>query len=286
MAITNRGTPVAPQPWHVILDLCECGGAKPVRSKFAMPYGLYLSAEGALAQSRRMEVVANNLANVETIGFKRQLAGFQARYTEAAERGLDLPGNGTLADLGGGVMFKSAKTDYSMGPIEHTRNPSDLAINGDGFFVVQKGGQNMLTRAGNFVFDANGVLVTPQGYPVMSENNTPMTIDPEAGPWTFQPDGSLVQDGELQSLAIVMPRSKGDLAHASENLFLPLGPVQMVPPDLRSVQRQTIELSGVNPTQEMMEMIETSRAFEANVNMIRNQDQMIGNLVSRVLKEA
>jgi flagellar basal-body rod protein FlgF/flagellar basal-body rod protein FlgG len=250
-----------------------------------MPYGLYISAEGALAQSRRMEVVANNLANVETIGFKRQLAGFQARYTEAAERGLDLPGNGTLADLGGGVMFKSAKTDYSMGPVQHTRNPSDLAINGDGFFVVQKGGQNMLTRAGNFVFDANGVLVTPQGYPVLSESSTPLTIDPEAGPWTFQPDGTLVQDGDVQTLAIVMPQSKGDLAHASENLFLPLGPTRLIPPELRSVQRQMIELSGVKPTQEMMEMIETSRAFEANVNMIRNQDQMIGNLVSRVLKE-
>jgi flagellar basal-body rod protein FlgF/flagellar basal-body rod protein FlgG len=251
-----------------------------------MPYGLYISAEGAQAQNRRMEVVANNLANVETIGFKRQLAGFQARYTEAAERGLDLPGNGTLADLGGGVMFKSAKTDYSMGPVQHTRNPTDLMINGDGFFVVQKGGQNMLTRAGNFVFDTNGVLVTPQGYPVTSDTNTPITIDPEAGPWTFQPDGTLVQDGDVQSLAIVMPRSKGDLAHAAENLFLPLGPTQVVPPELRSVQREMIELSGVRPTEEMMEMIETSRAFEANVNMIRNQDQMIGNLVSRVLKEA
>lgn len=249
-----------------------------------MPYGLYISAEGAQAQNRRMEVVANNLANVNTAGFKRQLAGFQARYTEAAERGLDVPGVGNLADLGGGVLFKSAKTDFSEGHLIHSRLPTDLAINGDGFFAVQKGNKVMLTRAGNFAVNPDGMLVTQQGYPVLSDSYTPITIDPEAGPWELQPDGSLVQDGTAQMLALVKPRSLGDLAHAAENLFLPLGPIQPVPPEMRALQREFYEGSTVEPTQEMIEMIETSRAFEANVNMIRNQDQMIGNLVSRVLK--
>jgi flagellar basal-body rod protein FlgF len=250
-----------------------------------MPYGLYISAEGAQAQSRRMEVVANNLANVNTAGFKRQLAGFQARYTEAAERGLDIPGNGTLADLGGGVLFKSAQTDFSEGRLIHSRMPTDLAINGEGFFAVQKGNRMMLTRAGNFSVNPDGVLVTQQGYPVLSDNYTPITIDPEAGPWTLQADGSLAQDGTIQNLAMVKPRSLGDLAHAAENLFLPLGPLQPIAPEMRTVQNEFYEGSTVEPTTEMIEMIETSRAFEANVNMIRNQDQMIGNLVTRVLKQ-
>jgi flagellar basal-body rod protein FlgF len=250
-----------------------------------MPYGLYISAEGAQVQNRRMEVVANNLANVDTAGFKRQLAGFQARYTEAAERGLDLPGQGNLADLGGGVLFHDAKTDFSVGPLKHSRLPTDLAINGDGFFAVQRGDRVTLTRAGNFAINPDGVLVTQQGYPVLSDNYTPITIDPEAGPWTFQADGTLVQDGDIQTLALVRPRSLGDLAHVAENMFLPLAPIGPVEPELRQVQTGFYEGSGVKPTQEMMEMIETSRAFEANINMIRNQDQMIGNLVSRVLKE-
>jgi flagellar basal-body rod protein FlgF len=251
-----------------------------------MPYGLYISAEGAQAQSRRLEVVANNLANVETAGFKRQLASFQARYTEAIEKGLEAPRQGTLADLGGGVMFAEAKTDFSPGPLKHTRLPTDLAINGDGFFAVQKGDRILLTRAGNFAVNPDGMLVTQQGYPVLSDNYTPINIDPDAGPWTFQADGTLLQDGDTQTLALVRPKSLGDLAHAAENMFLPLGPIGPVEPELRRVEREMYEASDVEPTQEMMEMIESSRAFEANVNMIRNQDQMIGNLVSRVLKDS
>ena len=250
-----------------------------------MPYGLYISAEGAQAQNRRMEIVANNLANVDTAGFKRQLAGFQARHTQAVERGLNLPGNGNLADLGGGVFFENAKTDFSVGPLKHSRLPTDLAINGDGFFAVKKGDRVMLTRAGNFTFNPDGVLVTQQGYPVMSENYTPITIDPEGGPWMFLNDGMLAQDGETQALALVRPRSLGDLAHAAENLFLPLGPIGAIEPEQRKVQTGMYEGSGVKPTQEMMALLETSRAFEANVNMIRNQDQMIGTLVSRLLKD-
>ncbi len=69
-----------------------------------MPYGLYISAEGALAQSQRMEVIANNLANLDTPGFKRELAVFQARYAEAIEQGRDYPGSGSINDVGGGVM--------------------------------------------------------------------------------------------------------------------------------------------------------------------------------------
>jgi flagellar basal-body rod protein FlgF len=250
-----------------------------------MPYGLYISAEGAQAQNRRLEVVANNLANVETVGFKRQLAGFQARYTEAAQQGLGIPGQGTLADLGGGVLFNEAKTDFSQGPLKHSRMPTDLAINGDGFFAVQKGGKTMLTRAGNFAVTADGVLVTQQGYPVLGENNSPILIDPDGGPWSFQQDGTLAQNGEIQALALVRPKSLGDLAHAAENLFQPLGPIGPVEPELRQVQVGMYESSSVQPTNEMIEMIESSRAFESNVNMIRNQDQMIGNLVSRLLKD-
>src|SRR5215204_3929700 len=115
-----------------------------------MPYGLYISAEGAQAQSRRMEVVANNLANVDTVGFRRDVAQFQARFAEEIERGRDHYGSGTMNNLGGGVQVRSTATDFTPGSLKRTNNETDMAIRGDGFFVVQKGRDRLLTRAGDF----------------------------------------------------------------------------------------------------------------------------------------
>ena len=133
-----------------------------------MPYGLYISAEGAQAQSRRLEVIANNIANVDTVGFKRDLAVMQSRYAEADQRGIASPGDGSLNDIGGGVQFHQTVTDFSPGPLRKTGNPTDVALQGDGFFVVEKGQDRMLTRAGNFRLTADGKLVTQQGYSVLA----------------------------------------------------------------------------------------------------------------------
>ncbi len=251
-----------------------------------MPYGLYISAEGATAQSRRLEVLSNNLANVETAGFKRQLIGFQARFAEANARGLAAPGDGSVNDLGGGIAIRETTTDFSKGPVKHTKFPSDVAIDGDGFFAVQRGDQMMLTRAGNFSFTQGGVLVTQDGYPVLSDQGTQIIMDPDAGPWSITSQGAFVQAGEEQKIALQRPQSLGDLVPVSENLFKPLGKTLPVEDDLRQVKPGFLEQSGVKPTNEMMELIETSRCFEANTNMIKSQDQMIGNLLSRVLKES
>ncbi len=250
-----------------------------------MPYGLYIAAEGAYAQNKRMEVLANNLANVGTTAFKRDQPVFQARLAEATVRGLDVPGSRTINDLGGGVEVLGTITDFSQGGLRPTGNDSDLAINGDGFFVVQKGPDRMLTRAGNFLFDDEGELVTPEGYPVLSDQFTPITIDPTI-PWVFTPDGSVQQDGDTTPLAMVRPRSLGDLAKSGENLYAALAPTVPVEPEQRQVVSGQLELSGVKPALEMVELIETSRAFEANVALIRNFDQLLGSLVNNVLRES
>ncbi len=148
-----------------------------------MPYGLYISAEGAQAQTRRLDVIANNIANVDTVGFKRDLAVMQSRYSEAIERGMASPGEAAQSDIGGGVQFQESVTDFSQGPLRRTGNPTDAALQGDGFFVVRKGQERMLTRAGNFRLKPTGELVTQQGYPVLSEDNTPITINPDGGRW-------------------------------------------------------------------------------------------------------
>ena len=249
-----------------------------------MPYGLYISAEGAQAQSLRMEAISNNLANVNTPGFKREMAVFQSRLAEAAQRGLVAPGSGAIDDLGGGVESLATITDYSPGPVSATNVPTDLAIEGDGFFVVRRAGKDLLTRAGNFVMAPNGTLVTQNGEPVVSTQGTPVAIDPELGGWHFTPDGAISQGGDKVYLSLVRPRSYGDLVKTDANLFSPLAPPTAVGESERQVLSGYLENSGVQSVTEMTEMIETSRAFEANVNMIRNQVQILGELVSRVLK--
>src|SRR2546421_288370 len=101
-----------------------------------MPYGLYLSAEGAYVQSQRLDVLANNMANVATPGFKRDVALFQSRMAQAQQEGLP-PAANQLDDLGGGVKFLATATDYSTGPMQQSKIDSDMAVGGDGFFMVR-----------------------------------------------------------------------------------------------------------------------------------------------------
>jgi len=247
-----------------------------------MPYGLYISAEGAQAQSKRMDVLANNLANINTVGFKRDLALFQARYAAAIEEGFIPPGTGQIEDVGGGIEVAGTETDFSQGPLKVTGIPTDVAITGDAFFQVKNGNQTMLTRAGNFQIDNNGVLRTQNGFPVLSDTGGQIVID-VSQPWTMTEEGAIDQAGNLLPLALVRPDSLGDLVKRGENLFEPLSKVRPVPLDQRHVKTGTLEMSGVNPTTAMLELIETSRAIEANMKLIQNQDHMMGSLISRVL---
>jgi flagellar basal-body rod protein FlgF/flagellar basal-body rod protein FlgG len=248
-----------------------------------MPYGLYISAEGAVAQSQRLEVISNNLANVDTVGFKRDLAILQARYAEAIERGEQIPGSGALEDIGGGIEMIATATDHSLGPLKQTGRPSDLALDAAGFFSVRKGNQNLLTRAGNFILNPNGEFTTSDGYPLLASDGTPLVVDPDL-PWQFTNEGNLEQAGSVVEVAIVNPRSLGDLVKVGQNFYQSLAPVDPAPPEQRRVAPGFLEGSGVVATSEMMDMIETSRAYEANVSLIRGQDQIMGNLISRVLR--
>lgn len=249
-----------------------------------MPYGLYLSAEGAEAQSRRMEVISNNLANVNTPGFKRDLAIFEARYAEATIQGLDQPGSGSINDIGGGIYVRETATDFTMGPLKNTATPTDFAVRGEGFFMVDKDGEKLLTRAGDFQITSEGDLVTQQGYPVLDSTENPISISPNKGPWELTENGSINQAGSLQSLALVNTESLDQLQKVGENLFRPLSKTSPIETSERRVVGGFLEQSGVSATLETMQLIEASRAFEANVALIRHQDEMLNGLVNRVLR--
>ena len=250
-----------------------------------MPYGIYLSAAGANAQSHRLEVLSHNLANVNTEGFKPHMAVLQSRHSEAIEQGLATPGDGHIDDIGGGVAIEPNLIQFSQGPIKATGNATDFAINDDSsFFVVQRGDQQLLTRAGNFMFNAQGTLVTQHGDPVVSVEGGAISVDPNV-PVNVTDDGSIVQGTLRQTLRLVQPQALGDLSRIGDNLFESLTDVSDVPSESRVLRSHSLEASAVKPTQAMMELIEASRAYEANVRLIQTQDEAIGQLLGRVLRQ-
>ncbi len=250
-----------------------------------MPYGMYLSASGAHVQNHRLEVLSNNLANINTPGFKPSLAIVQARNNKAIEDGEVSPNSGTLADIGGGAQITPTKTIFETGPIETTGNKTDFAIRDDkSFFMVKRGDEEFLTRAGGFVFNASGQLTTTNGDPVMAADGSPIQIDPSRR-YEVSDNGVIQQDGRNIPIMLTRPESLGDLARVGDNLFRPLAQTQPVPPNERAVVSGSLEKSAVNPTTAMMELIEATRAYESNLRLIQHHDQAYGNLIGRLLKE-
>ncbi len=250
-----------------------------------MPYGMYISAEGAAAQAQRLEVIANNLANVDTAGFKQDVATFQARFAEAIQQGQAQAGDRSINDIGGGVKIIDVETDHSVGQLKHTGNDLDLAITGSGYFLIRgDDGKQYLTRAGDFTLDAQNRLVTQNGHqPVLDQGGSEIVIS-RSLPWSISPDGFISQAGAIYALGISQPASIDELVKVGNNMYQPLGTVRPLALNERNVRQGFLEMSGANPVRQMMAMIETTRAFEANTRMIQNQDTVLGSLISRVLQ--
>ena len=250
-----------------------------------MPYGMYISAEGAAVQAQRLEVIANNLANADTAGFKQDVPTFQARFAEAIQKGQAQSGDRSINDIGGGVKVMNIATDYSMGDMKRTGNDLDLAINGKGFFQIKgDDGKQYLSRAGDFAMDTQGRLVTQNGHrPVLDQQGGEIQLAPNV-PWSISPDGFINQAGSIHAIGMSQPDSFDELVKVGNNLFKPTGSVKPLELAERNVRQGFLETSGANPVRQMMAMIETTRAFEANSRMIQNQDSMMGTLISRVLQ--
>jgi flagellar basal body rod protein FlgG len=249
-----------------------------------MPYGVYLSASGANAQSHRLQVLSNNLANVSTSGFKPEFPVLQARFAEMIDEGKVSPGLGGIDDVGGGVTIQPAVTSFDLGAMRKTGNDTDFAINEpNAFFVVERDGEQLLTRSGNFLFDSSGQMITQSGEAVLSSSGNPIRIAPNL-PYQIQSGGRIVQGGEQFELMLAKPKSFGDLSHAGGNLFKPMADFDLAAANDRPVTNGMLESSAVSPTGAMMELIEASRAYEANIRMIQNQDTVVGSLISRVLQ--
>jgi flagellar basal body rod protein FlgG len=263
-----------------------------------MSYGLYISSEGAMSQEYRMQTIANNIANLETPGFKREVALQMARHTESVLIGEIEFDTGLMTDIGGGVHTIGTHTEFKQGPIMPTEINSDLAIEGDAWFRVRDvaNGEEFLTRAGNFQVDRNGTFVTEWGrsrFQLLDTAGEPITLPiPDSQTWHITDDGVLheVGVGRLQQIALVQPNDLTTMVKIGENVYrmdIPDGELgyEDVPlaerPRIRSGH---LEMSAVNPSTEMIEMIIASRSVETNVKMMHTQDEATGALLNRVLR--
>jgi flagellar basal-body rod protein FlgF/flagellar basal-body rod protein FlgG len=246
---------------------------------------MYISAEGAAAQAQRLEVIANNMANVDTAGFKQDVPTFQSRFAEAIQQGQAQAGDASINDIGGGVKLIDIFTDHSVGQFKRTGNDLDLAIGGNGFFHIRgDDGRQYLSRAGNFALDRTGRLVTQNGgRPVLDQGGGEIVLSRNL-PFTLSPDGFISQAGTIYALGMSQPESLNEMTKVGNNMFQPLGKVQPLTLAERNIRQGYLEISGSNPVRQMMSMIETTRAFEANTRMIQNQDTMLGSLIGRVLQ--
>lgn len=254
-----------------------------------MIQGVYLSAQGAGIQSFRQDVLSNNLANASTTGFKRDVPIF--RVFEPNEVYNDLPVHLTGDREKGvaGVAVDGVATVHASGPLEKTDRPYDLGLTGEGFFRVSDGQQEFLTRNGRFDRDKSGHLVMEDtGLRVLNTAGTPVTI----------PDGltqvDVTASGKVSGSNAAgqsIPLGQIDLVTAplehltktGDSLYAFPDPAELQPAQDRvRIRKGFIEASGVNPMLEMTSMIEASRTFEANINLIRMQDESLGRLLQSV----
>jgi len=229
--------------------------------------GLLESVETLINQEQRLNQVSNNLANVDTPGFKKETVTFDEMLYQA---------NRSRQRVGKGLRIN---TIHQQGVVQKTDAPLDLAISGDGFFRVQTPAGVRYTRAGNFQRNNEGLLVTADGYPVLGEAGpvalTGTKVD-VAG------DGRLYVDGvQVNRLTVVTADPKA-LKKEGENLFrLADGAAEEASPNSQLLQGH-LEKSNVNTVTEMTEMIDLYRAYEGQQKMIRAVDDLDDLAVRKV----
>lgn len=243
-----------------------------------MSYGLYLNAAGALAESKRHTVIANNMANVSTPGFKPDMVIFRERAPEAVEAPFSAYAT-SMDAVGGGILIAGTHTRHTQGPIQVTDGTFDLAISGKGYFPVSDGARTFYTRAGAFMQDGEGRLVMPNGRYHLTDPSGKALVIPVGGDVHITDDGTVSIDGDaVARVSIVEFDDESLLAKEGANLYR--APGALARPGTGRIRQGAIETSAVSAIEEMVNMIMAMRAYEANMQMIKIQDQTLADLMA------
>lgn len=255
-----------------------------------MIYGLYLSAQGADAAAFHQAVIANNLANSSTPAFKRDVPVFQAHAAFDREHLQPQASPDTIDDQTGGLTVAGTVTDFSPGSLNVTGSDYDLAILGPrpAFLEVGAGPQRFLTRNGQMTINQDNLLVTAdsEAMPVLGVDGAPIEVPPSVVKLNIVSDGSvtgILADGarlNLGQLSLVEPASLELLEKQGAGRYINWG-TSLPSPDAQ-VRQGSYEDSGAEPVSSMVDMIQSSRGFEMNMNLIRMQDEMLAQLLQTI----
>lgn len=255
---------------------------------------LYTAATGMDAQQTRMDTIANNLANASTTGFKKSSADFEDLLSETIHSPREAAPNGGTAPIplqvGLGVRTAGTTRSFAQGDMQQTGNSLDLAIEGAGFFKIQRAnGELGYTRAGNFKKDADGRLVTQRGELLDPQ----ITIPKDALSLDITPDGVVsakvpgqTNSQELGRLELVNFVNPAGLEAMGGNIYSETGasgtPILARPGEqsLGTLAQGYLEGSNVKAVEEMVNMITTQRSYELNSKVIQTADQMLQRLTS------
>ena len=254
---------------------------------------LSIAATGMLAQQLNVEVISNNIANINTTGFKRQRAEFHdLLYQNLLRPGTQSSDTGTVVpsgiQIGLGVKPAATYRIHEQGNITITSNSLDLAINGRGFFAVElPSGDTAYTRAGNFARSANGDLVTDNGYVVqpgitIPDNAVDVSINKQ-GEVLVKLDGQTAPSNVGQIQLATFPNEAG-LESIGDNLLLETdasgAPTLAAPGSdgFGTVQQGALETSNVNMVAEITNLITAQRAYEMNSRVIQASDDMMSSI--------
>jgi flagellar basal-body rod protein FlgF len=268
--------------------------------------GIFTALSGALAQTLKMDTIANNIANVNTTGFKKDQQTF-GEYLSALEKEpqvIQVPrvpaAIESFYDMNGGdkafVDSTGTYTNFEQGSLKSTGGKLDVAIDGEGFFEVSTPQGVRLSRAGNFTVDANGQLVSKEGYPVLMqipEGENAAEISPEQRTarlsgtnQVYISDGGEVFDGNQRvgQISLVRVNNKDSLHKVGGGYydFKPNATPELTSVLTPSLKQGYLETSNVNIINEMTDMIMAQRVFEGTQKALQTYDQMADKLINQV----
>jgi flagellar basal-body rod protein FlgF len=235
-----------------------------------MSSSIYTTLTRQQGLMQEMQVVANNLANASTTGYKSDRAVFTEYLVSTGNSGDHSLSMGTL----GGHTFQ-----MEQGGLNFTGGRFDLAIQGEGFFMVETPQGQRLTRAGHFQLSGAGQLIDMQGNAVLGAGGNPINIPEDAGEVTFGEDGTISGNGQIIDQVGIM-LADGQLQRDSNSYFTAEGGTVQAQ-DAKLVQG-ALEQSNVSPVLEVARMIEVQRAYEAGQALLEREDQRISQLITAV----
>ncbi|MCB0350989.1 MAG: flagellar basal-body rod protein FlgF [Bdellovibrionales bacterium] len=262
--------------------------------------GIYSALSGAMAQNQRLETISNNLANANTTGFKKDKQAFHEYVTanEKPPQVMTVPritaSVESFYDMQGGdrayVDARGTYSDHSQGALKNTGGPLDVAIEGKGFFEVLTPAGVRLTRSGTFKMDGDGRLVNSEGFPILKEgaNDPAQRLIQLSGKNVTVGYSGEIYDGDEQigRLSVLEVDNKDVLQKQGSSLFGLKANYEATPRAANDfkLHQGFIEMSNVNVVDEMTDMIQASRVFEATQSAVKAYDQIDDKLVNQVPK--